>query len=113
MSGWVICFGVLSATSVVVGTALFWYIYKEAADVATLIQEGITAVGTITDEQQREMHSRGFDVETYIREQKFNRALANLVAVPFRRKKSAELGFGLYVLGAVFGAVSVVISASH
>jgi hypothetical protein len=113
LSGLVITFGVLAGVAVIVGTVLFWFIYKEAAELAEYIQQGIAAVGTITDQQQREMHSRGFDVETYIREQKFNRALAKLVTVPFGRKKRAELGFGLYVLGAIFAAISVIISASH
>jgi hypothetical protein len=112
-SDWVITFGVLSGACVVAGTGLFWTIYLRTSAVARQLRSGLDAMETISDEQIREMFRPSLDAEYFIRDQKFTRATARLLATPFERQWIADCGFVLYIAGAVFGAVAVVLAAVH
>ena len=109
----VVIFGLLSGVCVIAGTGFFWTIYFKTSVVAKQLRSGLDAMESISDEQIRQLFRGGFDVEYLIRDQKFVRATARLLATPFERQWVADCGFLLYIAGGVFGAIAAILSAVH
>jgi hypothetical protein len=107
-----IAFAAGAGACVVVGTWIFWSVYRSMARiVADQVVDTSKIMLRTTDQQIRESLKRGFDIEVYLRDWRLHRSMWVLLSAPFARQRRIDLGFALYAIGAILAAAAAVLAA--